>query len=103
MRAFTALLHAEFVTFLRDKATLTFTFLFPVIFILIFGFLMRGTGTVEHARLGLFVPIDVTSEILEEVIARSGAVEITRYDSESALESSLTGRTIDFGLIWDGE
>ncbi len=103
MRSFTALLHAEFVTFLRDKATLTFTFLFPVIFILIFGFLMRGTGTVEHARLGLFVPTDVTSEILEEVIACSGAIEITRYDSESALESSLGDQSIDLALIWDGK
>ena len=102
MRAFTALLYTEFVTFLRDKATLTFTFLFPVIFILLFGFLMRGTGTAEQARLGLFVSPDVASEILEEVIARSGAVEVTRYESESALRSSLEERSIDFGLIWDG-
>jgi ABC-2 type transport system permease protein len=102
MRSFTALLYTEFVTFLRDKATLTFTFLFPVIFILIFGFLMRGTGTVQSTRLGLFVSPDVASETLEEVISHAGTVEVTRYESESALKSSLEERSIDFGLIWDG-
>jgi ABC-2 type transport system permease protein len=102
MRSFVALLRAEFAIFLRDKASLTFTFLFPVIFVLIFGFLMRGTGTVQEARLGLFVPTGIADEGLEEVITEAGSIIVTLYGSQSDLQASLEKRRIDFGLNWDG-
>lgn len=102
MRAFQALLHTEYTVFLRDKASLTFTFLFPVIFILIFGFLMRGMGDVEDARLGLFVPAGVESKILERTVSSAGSMSVTLYDDQSSLQAALEKRAIDFGLIWDG-
>ncbi len=103
MRAFRALLHIEIVTLLRDKATLTFTFLFPVLFILVFGFLMRGVGGTGSAHIGLFVPTGISSGALDAVISQAGSIAVTQYDSRSGLEAALAGHKVDFGLVWNGE
>jgi len=58
-----ALVRAEAVIFLRDKVSLFFTFLFPVIFILIFGFLM-GDIDDPSATLGLHVSTGTPAEEL---------------------------------------
>ncbi|MCK4246500.1 hypothetical protein KAX14_04630, partial [Candidatus Bipolaricaulota bacterium] len=103
MRSFRALFHAECVIFARDKAALTFTFLFPLIFVLLFGFLMGGMGGAEGARLGLYMPDGGTGEVLEEVLARIGSISVTHYGDQFALQDALEEKKIDFGLFWDGE
>jgi len=89
MRSFRALLYAECVIFLRDKAALTFTFLFPVIFVLLFGFLMGGMGKIENARLGIYVPNGGKGEVLEEVVTEIGSMSVTHYSGQSALQDAL--------------
>lgn len=44
MRAFTAVFTAYFKQFIRDKGALFFTFIFPIIFILLFGWAFRNPG-----------------------------------------------------------
>jgi len=103
MNAFRALLGTELRVFVRDKTTLFFTFLFPLIFILIFGFLMGGMGEEEQASLGVIVTPDADATALEAVLAETGLEEITRYDTTEALEEAVGKRKVDFGLIWDGK
>lgn len=43
MTAFRQLLRTQTLVFLRDKIALFFTLLFPVVFILIFGFVWGGS------------------------------------------------------------
>ena len=102
MNAFRALLGAELRVFVRDRTTLFFTFLFPLIFILIFGFIMGGTGEEEQASLGVFIAFDADATALEAVLTETGLEAITRYETPEALEQAVAKRRIDFGLIWDG-
>ena len=88
MRPLMALLPAEFVTVTRDKATLAFTFAFPILFILIFGPLM-GAGGSEAARLGLVVTDDASSDLLREVTAGAGTISETDYADEAALKEAI--------------
>lgn len=103
MRSLTALLRSELVVLLRDKGTLFFTFLFPLIFILIFGAVMGGDGDAAKTSLGVYTVEGADQGALEEVIAAIGSLTYTAYDSRVALESALANRDLDFGLVWDGE
>jgi len=101
MKAFRALLRTESAVFFRDKATVFFTLLFPLVFILIFGFLM-GDVDEPAATLGLYeaVPSDLA---LHDVLASSAADAIESFEDEASLRSAVVDREIDFGLIWNGE
>ena len=103
MTAFRALLGAELRVFVRDKTTLFFTFLFPLIFILIFGFLMGGMGEEEQASLGVMSAPNADATALEAVLVETGLAEITHYETTEALEEAVGKRRVDFGLIWNGE
>lgn len=103
MRAFRALLHIEAATLMRDKATLTLTFLFPVLFILVFGFLMRDTGGANSAHLGLFVPAGVSTQALDTALSQAGSITVTRYDNREDLAAALSAHKVNFGLVWNGE
>lgn len=106
MRAFQGLLRTQFLLFLRDKMALFFTFLFPLVFILIFGFIWGGgsdPGGTRVTRLGLVVLPGVDSQALEAVLVGRGALAVRRYPDRGALEEELGKRKIDFGLLWNGE
>ncbi len=103
MRSFMALLHSEFVTVLRDRATLVFTFAFPVLFVLIFGPLMGGVGGSQGAQLGLVITNGASSKVLEDVISRVGTITVTAFDDRAKLEDALGKKELDFGLVWNGE
>ena len=103
MTAFRALLRAELKVFVRDRMAFFFTFLFPLIFILIFGFLWRGAGDIDTARMGLVMTSDRDAVVLEAVIADAGSMEIARFDTLTALQEEVEKRKVDFGLAWDGE
>ena len=52
MTAFKSLALAMLKGFFRDKATLFFTFVFPLMFLVVFGLLFRDAGAekIEHRR-----------------------------------------------------
>jgi ABC-2 type transport system permease protein len=102
MNAFRALVRAETVLFLRDKATIFFTFLFPLVFILIFGFLM-GDVDEPTATLGLFQTADSSDALPREILESSGVEEVRDFDDAGSLRKAVTDRAVDFGLIWDGQ
>lgn len=102
MKALRALLRAEASVFLRDKAALTFTFLFPLLFIILFGYLMGGIGTAADAKLGLYVAPRVDAKRLEAAIAEVGVADVVRAETVAKLEKVVEDRKVDFGVEWDG-
>ncbi len=52
MRAFTAVFVARYKQFIRDRGALFFSFIFPIIFILLFGWAFQNMGT-ETFKVGL--------------------------------------------------
>jgi len=101
MNAFLALVRSETATFVRDKMAVFFTFLFPLIFILIFGFLMGDVDS-PSATLGLYGAVTIDEASLRSVIDESGVNRTRSFGSEGELEDAVAGRSVDFGLVWNG-
>ncbi|MGC9529970.1 MAG: ABC transporter permease [Candidatus Bipolaricaulaceae bacterium] len=102
MTAFRALVRTQVLVFLRDKLYLFFLLFFPLVFVLIFGFVWGGIGGAQTARLGLVVSPGAEAEVLEEVLAGQGSLQIRRYQDRKGLEEDLARDEVDFGLVWDG-
>jgi len=79
-----------------------FTFLFPLVFILVFGFLMGDIGDVSRATMGLFASSDLDREALDAAIAAAGTMQIVSFSDRTEIEEAVTAREVDFALIWDG-
>ena len=74
MKAFTAVFVARYKQFIRDRAALFFSFIFPIIFILLFGWAFENMGT-QTFKIGLadqgsplittYISIGLNSVVLE--------------------------------------
>jgi len=102
MTAFRRLLVAEMKILMRDRMALFFTLAFPLVFVLIFGFLMGGFGDASRSRIGVHIAHDLDRRVLDLSIATAGSMEIEAYDSIESMEEAVAGRDVDFGLSWDG-
>ncbi|UCF09433.1 MAG: ABC transporter permease [Candidatus Bipolaricaulota bacterium] len=102
MTTWRALFLAEFRLLLRDRAQLFFTLIFPLLFILIFGFIMADVGEVT-ARLGLVVGPGADGELLATVLEESGARSVERFAQAPALREAVIEQRIDFGVEWNGD
>ena len=102
MIALRALIVSEARILLRDRMALFFTLAFPLIFILIFGFLMGDIGDVSQASLGVFVASGADEDLLAETLSTAGSMSIERFESLAAMQEAVTDREIDFALSWDG-
>ncbi|MCR4391597.1 MAG: ABC transporter permease [Candidatus Acetothermia bacterium] len=103
MNAFKELLRTQFLVFARDKMALFFTFLFPLVFILIFGFIWGGLEGNRATKLGLAVLPGAEVQVLDQVLSSRGPLDVHRYSDRAALEVDLGKRRVDFGLVWDGK
>ncbi|RLK55361.1 ABC transporter permease [Actinokineospora cianjurensis] len=70
-------------SFVRDRATLFFAFVFPLMFLVIFGLLFRDIGT-EKIKLGAYGDGAVIT-----ALERSGVVELERFDTAAAGEAKV--------------
>ena len=107
MTAFRALLISELKIFTRDRMAMFFTLAFPLVYILIFGFVMGGMGDADQARLGILLasPDDASSGddlSLRQTIEDAGAMTLSYFVTQTELEDAISARTIDSGLSWDG-
>ncbi|MFC2082749.1 ABC transporter permease [Candidatus Bipolaricaulota bacterium] len=102
MKAFRALMASEFRIFSRDRMAMFFTLLFPIVYILIFGFLMGDIGDVSQARLGIVFSSEIDEQLLRQTVADAGSMSLSFYESQEALEYAIVARDTDFGLLWDG-
>ena len=92
MRALAALTVANFKSFTRDRAALFWTLAFPLLFILLFGFIFEGGGDGEGLRAG-WVDEDgsTASGQLRAAFAAQEASELVDLDREPALEQMRQG------------
>jgi ABC-2 type transport system permease protein len=103
MSAFRALLVSESRILLRDRMALFFTLAFPLIFILIFGFLMGDIGDVSQSTLGVFMTADADRDLLDKSLAATGSMTIQPFESLDSMEEAVTDRRVDFALSWNGD
>lgn len=75
MTAFRSLATAMARIFYRDKATLFFTFVFPLMFLVVFGLLFRDAGT-GRTEIGVVGDGPVIA-----ALEQTGALELTRFDT----------------------
>ncbi|MBP2323283.1 ABC-2 type transport system permease protein [Kibdelosporangium banguiense] len=78
MSAFKSLSGAGIKTFTRDKAALFFTFLFPLMFLVVFGLLFRDAGT-DKIKIGLAGDGPVV-----QALQQLPVVEVTKFDTADA-------------------
>jgi ABC-2 type transport system permease protein len=102
MTALRALLLTELRIFARDRMTLFFTLLFPLVFVLIFGSLLSDIGDVSRSTMGIHA-VQADRDHLDAAIREAGTTAVVPFDAVSALQQAVTDRTVDFGIVWDGE
>lgn len=99
MTAVMALIRAEFAIFFRDKASAVFTFLFPILFIVIFGFLLGDMDQADRAALGVLASSDS-----EQVVSAGEALGLTvlEFRETASWSEAVMERRVDFGASLDG-
>ncbi len=102
MKTFRALLVSELKILSRDRMASFFTLLFPLIFILIFGFLMGDMGSVEQARMGIVLVSHDDETPLMTAVEDAGTKSPTTFESRTDLETAVADHAVDFGMLWDG-
>jgi ABC-2 type transport system permease protein len=84
VKSFLTLARAMFLGFRRDRAALFFTILFPLIFLVIFGGLFKGTGTPKASVL-LVGPVPLVEQLPADARGQVGQVlKISKADDEAA-------------------
>ncbi len=99
MNALSKLIRAEFAIFFRDKAAAVFTFLFPILFIVIFGFLLGDVDQAEPAVLGVLR----SEESAAVAMAGEGTgLRVDWFDTSVEWIESVMEQDVDFGASLQG-
>ncbi|MEU0882130.1 ABC transporter permease [Lentzea sp. NPDC005914] len=97
MTAFKTLSLAMFKGFIRDKVTLFFTFLFPLMFLVIFGLILRDVGA-DKTKIAVVGDGPIVSALRD-----SGALELESYNDESAAVQKVKDGDLPAALIIRGQ
>ncbi|RDI32994.1 ABC transporter permease [Lentzea flaviverrucosa] len=97
MTAFKTLSVAMLKGFVRDKVTLFFTFLFPLMFLVIFGLLLRDAGA-DKTRIALVGDGPIVSALRD-----SGALEFESYNEVDAAVQKVKDGDLPAALIIRGQ
>ncbi|MFI6096837.1 ABC transporter permease [Lentzea sp. NPDC051213] len=97
MTAFKTLSLAMFKGFIRDKVTLFFTFLFPLMFLVIFGLILRDVGA-DKTRIAVVGDGPIASALRE-----SGALELESYNDADAAIQKVKDGDLPAALIINGQ
>ncbi|MDH6113236.1 ABC-2 type transport system permease protein [Kitasatospora sp. MAP12-15] len=99
--AFLNLSRVMIVSFVRDRMALFFVLLMPLIFLVMFGFLFKSSGT-SHLKVAQFGPVQVLDELQGQQRAGLDSVfTITKVTDEAAGLEAVKKGTLD-ALIEDG-
>ncbi|MFS8104987.1 ABC transporter permease [Lentzea alba] len=97
MTAFKTLSLAMFKGFIRDKVTLFFTFLFPLMFLVIFGLILRDVGA-DKTRIAVVGDGPIVSALRD-----SGALELESYNDADAAIQKVKDGDLPAALIIRGQ
>ncbi|MBC7222453.1 ABC transporter permease [Candidatus Bipolaricaulota bacterium] len=99
MKAFKVVFASQVRIFLRDRIDFFLTLGLPIVFILLFGFIWGGGERPTKLGLVLLGPEEPLLSLLRE----RADLAIVRLESPEDLSEAVKKRSVDFGLIWDGE
>ncbi|MBC8033550.1 MAG: ABC transporter permease [Chitinophagaceae bacterium] len=85
--AMLAITRASFRSIFRSPSAVIFSFAFPLIFILVFGFL-GGSGSGSIFKIAIEAGSDSTNALYDSLVANR-SIRIVTYDTKSELESDL--------------
>jgi ABC-2 type transport system permease protein len=97
MTAFKTLSVAMLKGFVRDKVTLFFTFLFPLMFLIIFGLILRDVGA-DKTRIAVVGDGPIVSALRD-----SGALELESYQDADAAVRKVKDGDLPAALIIRGQ
>ena len=97
MTAFKTLSVAMLKGFVRDKVTLFFTFLFPLMFLIIFGLILRDVGA-DKTRIAVVGDGPIVSALRD-----SGALELESYNDVDAAVQKVKDGDLPAALIIRGQ
>ncbi|MET8761395.1 ABC transporter permease [Lentzea sp. NPDC004782] len=97
MTAFKTLSLAMFKGFIRDKVTLFFTFLFPLMFLVIFGLILRDVGA-DKTKIAVVGDGPIVSALRD-----SGVLELEPYNDENAAVQKVKDGDLPAALIVRGQ
>ncbi|MFI6445113.1 ABC transporter permease [Kitasatospora sp. NPDC050543] len=99
--AFVSLSRVMIVAFLRDKAAVFFVLLFPLMFLLLFGTLLKGASS-PHAKVAQVGPVRMLDAVQGEARSQLEQVlTISRTDDEAAARQKVKKGELD-ALIEEG-
>jgi ABC-2 type transport system permease protein len=97
MTAFKTLSVAMLKGFIRDKVTLFFTFLFPLMFLVIFGLILRDVGA-DKTKIAVVGDGQIVSALRD-----SGVLELEPYSDENAAIQKVKDGDLPAALIVRGQ
>jgi ABC-2 type transport system permease protein len=102
-RDFTALMRAQWVGFWRDRQNWFWLLAFPLMFLVLFGFLFRDAGA-SKTDLAIVGDVQFVKQMPPDVKAQfDDLFETTTYKSESAALAEVRKGDIDGALVQDGD
>jgi len=99
MNSFLSLFRASIRESLRNKGELSFNLFFPLLFLLIFGSLQRGSDDYRRTWMGFCASPGID---LESVVGQSGVWEPRSFASEAELREAIRKGELNIGLCYDG-
>lgn len=81
----------------RNRIELFFTILFPIVFLIIFGFIFSGSSQDGKYRVGLVPSV----EGLQQAIENSGPWKVQRYARVEELERDISDGKISLGVVFE--
>lgn len=104
MGAFFMLTRTLFLNYIRDRQDIFFTLFFPIMFLLIFGFMYGGEGQMQNIEVAVYVQEGSPGgDRLEEVLQETENITIGKVESLEAVEARIRDQEVPMGLSWDGE
>ncbi len=103
MKAFSAVFVSHYRQFVRDRGALFFTFIFPIMFILLFGWAFRNVGVqtfdVGVVDQGSPTSANLIKSALDSVVADNRQVFKTQYGTMDDLVASLEKGDLDAVIV----
>ena len=99
MGAFFAILAAQLRIFFRDRADFFFTLAFPMVFVVLFGFIWGGGES--PTRVGIVCSSQ--KELVLSVLSQFSEVSPKIFPDREKLSLAVARNEVDFGLVEEGE
>ncbi len=89
---------ANIVRMFRDRIGLVFTFILPIVIIVVMGLAFGGQGA-RHIGIADADGSPLSSDLIAAIEQTRGPIELKRFDTAADLRDAVQRNTIDMGLV----